>query len=310
MPELPEVETVRRGLQPAMLGARIDRVKTMRPDLRFPFPERFAERLEGAFVDTMDRRGKYLLCGLSSCETLIMHLGMSGRFTVSDGETRNGSEPGIFHHEHGTDPKHDHVIFDVSVPANEGRAKPRSSDGSYDFKRSQATARVVYNDPRRFGFMDLVATSEIDCCRHFKDMGPEPLSNAFSAEAFSEALRGKSTAIKAALLDQSVVAGIGNIYACEALFKSGISPRRSAHSLVGARAVRLQRAMVDVLKEAIDAGGSSLRDFAGAEGKLGYFQHQFSVYDREGEVCPCGRSKIKRIVQGGRSTFYCGGCQR
>ncbi len=280
MPELPEVETVRRGLAPVMEGARIVDVEARRPDLRFALPTRFAERLRGARVETLSRRGKYLIGGLSSGESLIMHLGMSGRFTVFKGQA------GGHGRDQGGDHKHDHVVFDF--------------DG----------ARVAYNDPRRFGFMDLAPTGGVEECRHFKGMGPEPLGNAFSAATLNAALKGKAAPIKAALLDQRLVAGLGNIYVCEALHRARISPRRGSASVAGIRGERLYRAITTVLRDAIDAGGSSLRDFAAADGALGYFQHRFDVYGREGEACRCCATPIRRLLQSGRSTFFCPACQR
>ena len=286
MPELPEVETVRRGLAPVMEGATFKTVELRRPDLRFPLPERFAERLSGVTVEALDRRGKYLIGRLSSAECLIMHLGMSGRFTIDAGLR---SQPGAFALAQDASPKHDHVIFDLK-----GRKR----------------ARIAFNDPRRFGFMDLVPADDLDTCRHFKRLGPEPLSNVFSAEALNSALKGKKTLIKSALLDQRIVAGVGNIYACEALYRAKISPKRTAASVSGRRGVRLYRATVDVLREAIAAGGSSLKDFADAEGGLGYFQHCFQVYGRENDRCRVCEAVIRRITQAGRSTFYCASCQR
>lgn len=290
MPELPEVETVRRGLAPVIAGGVFASVEARRPDLRFPLPQRFAERLLEQRVETFDRRGKYLVAGLSSGESLIMHLGMSGRFTISADQD---AAPGDFVHAHKCDPKHDHVVF-----------RMRADGGG------RRLATVTYNDPRRFGFMDLAPTDGLDQCRHFKGMGPEPLGNAFSAEALNKALSGRQTPIKAALLDQAVVAGLGNIYVCEALYRARISPRRKAATVAGARAARLHAAIVDVLRDAIDAGGSSLRDFAAADGELGYFQHQFDVYGREGEPCGVCGALIKRLTQSGRSTFFCSSCQR
>lgn len=288
MPELPEVETVRRGLAPSMDEAVFTRVETRRPDLRYDLPANFAQRLKGAQIHTLGRRGKYLLASLSTEETLIMHLGMSGRFTIEDGSSRR---PGDFSQAQACDPKHDHVVFHLKHP-------------------SGSAVRVTYNDPRRFGFMDLAPSGGLEQCRHFKGMGPEPLSNHFSESALNEALRGKTTPIKAALLDQRIVAGLGNIYVCEALFRARVSPRRRSASVAGARGARLQAEVVNVLNDAIAAGGSSLRDFAGAEGGLGYFQHNFDVYGREGEPCRSCGTIITRIVQSGRSTFYCGRCQR
>lgn len=287
MPELPEVETVRRGLAPAMVGARFEAVELRRPDLRFPLPEGFVTRLQGAEVLRLERRGKYLIAALSTGEALIMHLGMSGRFTVM---TEMQARTGALRLAEAADPRHDHVVF-----AMRGGAAP---------------ARITYNDPRRFGLMDLADAARLDASRHFAGMGPEPLGPGFTAEAFNAVLKRRAAPIKAALLDQKVVAGIGNIYACEALFRAGVSPKRRADSVAGARGVRLHRALRDVLNEAVEAGGSSLRDFAGSDGALGYFQHRFRVYDREGAPCPsCGRP-VRRIVQSGRSTFYCGACQK
>ena len=288
MPELPEVETVRRGLAPVMEGRRLSLVETRRPDLRFPFPERFSERLTGAQVLGLGRRGKYLTVALDTGETAILHLGMSGRFTVR----APGAAPlalGEFVHDPGGVSVHDHVRFET----DEG-------------------AEIIFNDPRRFGFMDLVPTEDLEVCKHFAGMGPEPLSNAFSEARLSEALRGKRSPIKMALLDQRVVAGLGNIYVCEALFRARISPRRSAHTVPGVRARRLYPAIRSVLEEAIAAGGSTLRDFAHSDGSLGYFQHRFDVYDREGERCSADGcvGRVERIVQSGRSTFFCPACQR
>lgn len=281
MPELPEVETVRRGLSPAMQGKRIERLEVNRADLRFPFPLNFRERVEGARITHMGRRAKFLVTELSTEEALIMHLGMSGRFTIG------GKSTADFHHDPGTNPAHDHVVFHME-------------DG----------ATVTYNDPRRFGFMELWPTEDLAAYPRIEHLGPEPLSNGFSAAYLNEVLNGKAAPIKAALLDQAVIAGLGNIYVCEALFRSGISPRRKAQSVVGKRAERLARAINEVIAEAIEAGGSSISDFASASGELGYFQKQFLVYDREGAPCfTCG-ADIKRMVQSGRSTFYCGPCQK
>jgi formamidopyrimidine-DNA glycosylase len=281
MPELPEVETVRRGLSPAMEGKRIIRVETRRADLRFPFPENFNQRIEGTRMTRLGRRAKYLVGELSSGEALIMHLGMTGRFTVS------GSTPGQFHHQAGEDEKHDHVVFAM-----------------------QGGGRVVFNDARRFGFMDLWPLDDLENYPPFAGMGPEPISNEFSGAYLAEAFKGKKTPVKSALLDQNVVAGLGNIYVCEALFRSGISPRKLAGSL---RKDRLERLAVDVRKviaEAIVAGGSTISDFKTADGELGYFQHAFRVYDREGDACVVCEKPVKRMVQSGRSTFYCAACQR
>ncbi len=281
MPELPEVETVRRGLSPAMQGQRIERLDVNRADLRFPFPDRFRERVEGAKIIHMGRRAKFLVTELSTHEALIMHLGMSGRFTV------NTSATAEFHQDPGTNPAHDHVVFHM-----------------------QGGATVTYNDPRRFGFMELWPMDALDTYPRIEHLGPEPLSNQFNAAYLGTALRGKAAPIKAALLDQSIIAGLGNIYVCEALFRSGISPRRKAHSVAGKRAERLAPAINDVIAEAIAAGGSSISDFASASGELGYFQKHFHVYDREGASCDTCGAEIKRIVQSGRSSFFCGTCQR
>jgi formamidopyrimidine-DNA glycosylase len=281
MPELPEVETVRRGLAPAMEGKRILRVETRRKDLRFPFPERFNQRLEGAKLTRLGRRAKYLVGELSNGEALIMHLGMTGRFTVS------GSKKGAFHHAAGEDEKHDHVVFDMS-----------------------GGARVVFNDARRFGFMDLWPVDDIDNYAPFSGMGPEPISNAFSGAYLKEAFAGKKTPVKSALLDQNVVAGLGNIYVCEALFRSGISPKKLAGSVQRDKLETLAVEVRKVIEEAIVAGGSTISDFATTSGELGYFQHRFQVYDREGQDCVVCAKPVKRLVQSGRSTFYCSTCQR
>lgn len=281
MPELPEVETVRRGLTPAMEGQRIRKARANRPDLRFPLPDRFAKRVTGATITRMGRRAKFLTLDLDTSETLIMHLGMSGRFTV------NGVDPGQFAHDTGANPAHDHVVFEM-----------------------ENGATITYNDPRRFGFMDLWPSDRLDDYASFSNMGPEPLSNSFSAMHLDTALKGKSSPIKTALLDQRIIAGLGNIYVCEALFRSGISPKRKANSVPGLRASRLARAINETIAEAIEAGGSTLRDFAAADGALGYFQHSFRVYGREGDPCPTCGDPIRRIVQSGRSTFYCSVCQR
>lgn len=286
MPELPEVETVRRGLIPAMAGRRILTAQANRPDLRFPFPDRFVDRLSGQTVERLDRRSKYLLLRLGSGETLLMHLGMSGRFSVEAEDL--STQPGDFVYAPSANPKHDHVVFEM-----------------------QGGVRVTYNDPRRFGFMTLFATEDEAENPYLKDLGPEPLSNAFSAETLSEAFKTRKSPIKTGLLDQSVVAGLGNIYVCEALWRARISPRRLCASIPGARAERLAQAARAVIAEAIEAGGSTLRDYAGADGAMGYFQHRFDVYGREGEVCHrCPDTKIVRITQSGRSSFFCPKCQR
>ena len=293
MPELPEVETVRRGLAPAMEGATFVSVEQRRADLRFPFPEGFALRLTGRRVEALSRRAKYLLADLDDGQVLVMHLGMSGSFRV-EGET-----PGAFHHERSKDAAHDHVVFDM--------------EGG---ERSPAT--VTYNDPRRFGFMALIPRESLESHPWFAPMGVEPLGNALTPEHLAGRLEGKLTPLKAALLDQKVVAGLGNIYVCEALWRAGLSPRRLAGTVVRAggkpteRLARLTGEIRATLEEAIEAGGSSLRDHAQTSGEMGYFQHRFRVYDREGEACPrdgCPGT-VKRIVQSGRSTFFCGRCQR
>ena len=293
MPELPEVETVRRGLAPALEGRRIRLATQRRANLRYPLPEHFAERLTGRLVERLDRRAKYILARLEGGEVLLIHLGMSGRFTIHP-PAGHGAAPGQFHHAGpeggaGTD-KHDHVILDME-------------DGT----------RIVYSDHRRFGFMDLIAEADLEANPHLASIGPEPLGNEFSAATLSERLKGRRAPIKAALLDQRTVAGLGNIYVCEALFRAGISPNRTAASVAGPqRSERLARAIREVLNEAIAAGGSTLRDYAHTDGELGYFQHSFAVYDREGEACSkpgCGGT-VKRIVQSGRSTFYCPRCQK
>ncbi len=292
MPELPEVETVRRGLAPAMEGARFLRVEARRPDLRRPLPKDFARRLEGQTVTGLGRRAKYLLADLASGEVLLMHLGMSGSFRVSreDGE----QTPGEFRHPRSEDRAHDHVVFHMS-----------------------SGARIAFNDPRRFGLMLLVPRADLAEHPLMREVGPEPLGNEFGAALLAAACRGKKTSLKAALLDQTVVAGLGNIYVCEALHRARLSPKRAASTIAtraGApnqRTERLVDAIKAVLADAIKAGGSSLRDHRRTDGELGYFQHHFRVYDRAGERCltPGCKGTIKRIVQGGRSTFFCPACQ-
>jgi formamidopyrimidine-DNA glycosylase len=250
MPELPEVETVARGLALKMEGRTLVRVAQHRPNLRTPFPAGFVQRLTGRRVAGIGRRAKYVLMRLDSEDTLLIHLGMSGSMVVSRGPA-------------GTPGAHDHVVMETD-------------DG----------AVVTFNDPRRFGLMDLVAEGQVDSHPLLAKLGPEPLGNAFDADTLSARLAGKMTPIKAALLDQRVVAGLGNIYVCEALFRSGISPERSAASVAGKDAQRLVPAIRDVLTEAIAAGGSSLKDYVQSDGELGYFQHSFAVYGKEGEACP------------------------
>ncbi|HAQ34218.1 MAG: DNA-formamidopyrimidine glycosylase [Maricaulis sp.] len=291
MPELPEVETVRRGLSPVMEGRVIEHAAINRPNLRFAFPDRFRERLEGQTVTALDRRAKYLLAHLSGGETLLMHLGMSGRFTIVDEAGESGANtPGAYSHPAGDQSKHDHVIF-------------RMSGGVF----------LIFNDARRFGFMTLFASAGGDEATPFlSGLGPEPLGNAFSPAHLDCALAGKRTPIKSALLDQRVVAGLGNIYVCEALWRAGISPKRLARTIPGTRSARLVPVIRDVLNEAITAGGTTLRDFKATDGALGYFQHSFAVYGRESEPCrkpECGGT-VSRLVQAGRSTFFCAACQR
>lgn len=283
MPELPEVETVRRGLLPVLEGRRILTAQVNRPDLRWPLPDRLAGRLAGQTVTRLGRRSKYLLADLSSGETLIVHLGMSGRMLVS------GTRIGTFHREHPAPARHDHVVLDTD-----------------------AGARITFNDARRFGAMDLWPTGALASHWLLDRLGPEPLGNAFHEDYLVAALKGRNTPIKAALLDQRIVAGLGNIYVCEVLHRAGLSPRRKAARIAGPRIRALVPAIRDVLREAIDAGGSSLRDYRRTDGELGYFQHSFRAYGREGEPCPkpgCG-GRIGRIVQSGRSTFHCPACQR
>jgi formamidopyrimidine-DNA glycosylase len=287
MPELPEVETVRRGLAPVLEGARLSRVEARRPDLRFPLPEGFVQRLTGATIERLDRRAKYLLAPLDRGDTLVMHLGMSGRFEITGGGAR--VRPGDFALAQPPDPKHAHIVF-----------------------QTNAGVTVTFYDPRRFGYMDLIATAELDQHPWFKGLGPEPLGCAFDAAHLERAFAGRRQSVKATLLDQRVVAGLGNIYVCEALFRAGVDPARAAGAIGRRKLKTLADVIQTVLREAIEAGGSTLRDYASADGALGYFQHRFSVYGREGEPClkaGCG-GQIERIVQGGRSTFFCPRCQR
>jgi formamidopyrimidine-DNA glycosylase len=288
MPELPEVETVRRGLAPAMEGARFTHVEARRRDLRWPLPKDFAKRLQGQTVEGLGRRAKYLLADLSSGDVLLMHLGMSGSFRVG-----KDAKPGVYYHERSKSTAHDHVVFHMSNGAT-----------------------VTFNDPRRFGSMKLVARAKLETEPLLRSIGPEPLGNEFDATMLAHACAGKKTSLKAALSDQKIVAGLGNIYVCEALFRARISPKRRASTIAGRngkpseRAIVLVEAIKAVLTDAIAAGGSSLRDHRRADGSLGDFQHNFQVYDREGEPCPGCKGKVKRIVQTGRSTFYCPSCQK
>jgi formamidopyrimidine-DNA glycosylase len=283
MPELPEVETVRRGMLPVMQGQIIAHADIRRPDLRWPFPDRMAERLTGQTVTALRRRSKYILADLSSGETLIIHLGMSGRMLIS------GDPLGQFHHDHPAPEKHDHVVISM-----------------------QNGARVTFNDARRFGAMDLAATATLTEHRLLAGLGPEPLGNEFNENYLIERLKNRNTPIKSALLDQRTVSGLGNIYVCEALFRTGIAPTQKAEKIPASRLRTLVPVIRDVLTEAIEAGGSSLRDYRQADGELGYFQHTFRVYDREGQPCstPGCNAKITRLVQSGRSSFYCPKCQR
>ncbi len=293
MPELPEVETVCRGLAPAFAGRRIVRLELRRPNLRFPFPEQFAERVEGRETVSLSRRAKYLILALSGGDEIIMHLGMTGRFTiVRDGQLQT---PGDYVYNTGADPKHDHVVLHLD-------------DG----------ACVVYNDPRRFGFMVLVAQGERADHALFRNLGTEPFDETWSADYVAARARGKTVNLKAFLMDQRVVAGLGNIYVSEALHQAQLSPNRSAACLIDRRgrpterAIRLVPAVRDVLQKAIDAGGSTLRDYRHADGSSGTFQNAFAVYDRSGDACRrtgCS-GRIRRIVHQGRATYFCGTCQR
>jgi formamidopyrimidine-DNA glycosylase len=288
MPELPEVETVRRGLSPAMEGARIDKVEVRHRGLRWPIAKDFETRIEGNTVEGLGRRAKYLMADLSSGDVLVMHLGMSGSFRVG-----KDARPGVYYHEKSKSTAHDHVVFHMS----NGQT-------------------ITFNDPRRFGSMKLVPRATIESEPLLRGIGPEPLGNAFDAAMLAQACAGKKTSLKAALLDQRVVAGLGNIYVCEALYRAHLSPTRRASTIAdrngrpNERAEALVVAIKAVLNDAIKAGGSSLRDHRRADGSLGDFQHNFQVYDREGEPCLNGKGSVKRIVQNGRSTFYCPSCQK
>lgn len=286
MPELPEVETVRRGLEPVLTGARLTRVRQNRPDLRFPFPDRFVDRLEGAVVQRIDRRAKYLLMPLSTGETWVSHLGMTGRFTL------DGEQLGEFEAAAPVVGKHEHVSL-CAV-----------KDG--------AATRVGFADARRFGFMGLIPTGEVEAHPWFAALGPEPLGNGFSGAHLAGAFAGKAQNVKVSLLDQRIVAGLGNIYVCEALYRARISPLTAAGKVSGPRLETLAAVVRDVLNEAILAGGSTLKDFANADGGQGYFQHRFDVYGREGKPCLAKGCSgvVKRTVQAGRSTFWCPSCQK
>jgi formamidopyrimidine-DNA glycosylase len=288
MPELPEVETVRMGLAPAMEGQRIAKVEVRDRRLRWPIPKDFEKRLTGQTVEGLGRRAKYLLADLSSGDVLLIHLGMSGSMRLG-----KDGKPGVYYHEKSKSTAHDHVVFHMA-------------NGT----------RITFNDPRRFGSMKLVPRPKLDSEPLLRNLGPEPLGNEFDAAMLAKACAGKKTSLKAALSDQRVVAGLGNIYVCEALFRARLSPKRRASTIAdrngkaNQRAFALVEAIKAVLHDAIKAGGSSLRDHRRADGSLGDFQHNFKVYDREGEPCPHCKGKIKRIVQSGRSTFYCPSCQK
>ena len=294
MPELPEVETVRRGLAPVLVGQRLTRVESRRKDLRFPLPDRFNERLTGQTIDRLERRAKYLVASLSSGETLVMHLGMTGRFTVAGGTEGRADEIGAYVYGTGADPKHDHIVFHAG---NHGR--------------------VIYNDPRRFGYMLLVAAGGLEDHALFANLGPEPLGADFNAGYLAERAAPKKVNLKALLMDQRVVAGLGNIYVSEALFRAGLSPLRAAATLAGrgaraaGRSGLLVAAAQDVLTEAILAGGSTLKDYRHADGSSGQYQEAFKVYGREDQGClrPGCSGTVRRIVQTGRATFYCPRCQ-
>ncbi|WP_349436877.1 bifunctional DNA-formamidopyrimidine glycosylase/DNA-(apurinic or apyrimidinic site) lyase [Pararhizobium sp. A13] len=296
MPELPEVETVRRGLTPAMEGALLVRAELRRPDLRFPFPADFSTLVSGRRILSLGRRAKYLLIDLEGGDVIIAHLGMSGSFRVEEGAA--SQTPGDFHHPRGKDEKHDHVVFHLVS--------------------TKGPARVIYNDPRRFGFMDVTKRDTLASHVFFRDLGEEPTGNVLDAAYLAARFAGKAQPLKSALLDQKNIAGLGNIYVCEALWRSGLSPMRAAGTLVDSRGkpkkalVLLTEAIRAVVADAIAAGGSSLRDHIQTDGTLGYFQHSFSVYDREGEPCrtPGCSGTVARVVQAGRSTFHCPKCQK
>lgn len=301
MPELPEVETVRRGLQPALEGALVERVDLRRADLRFPFPDGFAERLEGRRIVSVGRRAKFLVIEFDRGPALIAHLGMSGSFRVEHERAEPGA-PGVFHHPRSKNEAHDHAVFHLEGAGGDA-------------------VRVVFNDPRRFGFM-LFASEGADSARirhpMLDGLGLEPTGNELDGAHLGALLQGRKTPLKAALLDQTLIAGLGNIYVAEALWRAGLSPRRRAGTLSGrhgagtVRAERLAEAVRSVIAEAVEAGGSSLRDYVRVDGSSGLFQHRFSVYDREGQPClrPACKGVVRRIVQSGRSTFFCPHCQR
>ena len=278
MPELPEVETVKRGLEPVMQGYKFERVTLNRLNLRFPFDKNFISRVQGKTLTSLIRRGKFLKATLSSNDVLHMHLGMSGRFSIDNGLTA------VYNLNNSTNPKHDHVIFEMSNGVT-----------------------VTYNDPRRFGFMELIAPGEPS---RLDKMGPEPLDNMFNGPYLFNKLSSKKSTIKSALLDQSIISGLGNIYVCEAIFKAKISPKRQAGSLNIKETEILVNEIKNVIKKAIKAGGSSLKDFASVDGNLGYFQYSFEVYGQEKMPCKVCGTPIERIKQSGRSSFYCKACQK
>jgi formamidopyrimidine-DNA glycosylase len=297
VPELPEVETVKRGLAPSMEGKSVSRLELRRADLRFPFPDDFADRVAGRTILSLSRRAKYLLIDLDNGFSIVSHLGMSGSYRIEQGG--DADVPGQFHMERSRNEAHDHVIFHLA-----------GADGE--------SLRVIYNDPRRFGFMDMVERREMDLHPSFKGLGPEPVGNALSAAYLAIRFQGKAQPLKSTLLDQKVIAGLGNIYVCEALWRAHLSPQTPSGALVTAKGEPttslelLTEAIGTVIHEAIAAGGSSLRDHIQADGSLGYFQHSFNVYDREGEPCrtPGCTGTVERMTQAGRSTFYCPTCQR
>lgn len=293
MPELPEVETVKRGLAPTMEGATLERLELRRADLRFPFPLNLAEELDGRKITALSRRAKYLMIYFEGGPVLVCHLGMSGSFRVSN------EVAGRFHHDRSKIEAHDHVVFHLIT-------------------ENGLNAQVVYNDPRRFGFMFMGTASDIYENPHLCSLGLEPTGNALDGNALAEMVKDKAAPLKSALLDQTLIAGLGNIYVCEALWRSGLSPKRKAGTLVKSNGTPTPKCNLlaghirEVIADAIEAGGSSLRDHVQADGSLGYFQHNFAAYDREGQSCSHAncRGTIKRITQSGRSTFYCWACQR
>jgi formamidopyrimidine-DNA glycosylase len=289
MPELPEVETVLRGLEPVMVGQKIKYADVRRPNLRWPFPDDMSQRLTGATILRLHRRSKYILCDLDSGETLLIHLGMSGRMTISHAVNESEDLLGNFQYKPSTPAKHDHVILDM-----------------------QAGARISFNDARRFGAMDLINTKNLFDHKLIKSLGPEPLGNEFNSFYLHLKLKSKTAPIKSALLDQKIVSGLGNIYVCESLWRAGINPKRLSRKVSRKKIDVLVPIIRDVLQEAISAGGSSLKDHRQTNGDLGYFQHSFAVYGREGKEChsqDCSET-VKRIIQSGRSSFYCAKCQK